>query len=151
MVRAVALTVSAFLVFTSCALLPSPEDDSGSRVTDIETFVERLADQIEMHDWQSILASADPTLYRTQVVDLEIPEPQFVADLLGLGNLIDESSADSWAELERITMVTLMRAGSPEPPFTITGGAVLEGGETVPVTASAIQVQGRFVLTRRSE
>lgn len=139
------------ILISACA----PATDPGSsRPSTIAEFVERLERDLEAHEWQSILAATDPTLYRTRVVDARTAEPVFIAQTLGIDsapNSIQEGDTLEWADFDRIENAELAAAARETPPYVINGNLTLEDGALLRVTANATQVQGRFVLTATAE
>lgn len=133
-----------------CALFTGEPEEEPFRAEDLETFTERIRESFALHDWQALLSAADPEHYRTQVVELGMDEPQYVAELFGLhtvNNTIQEGDTLDWSDLERTESVSLRPAGEDGPPYRLIGTAILQNGERLQIDATAIRVRGRFALT----
>jgi hypothetical protein len=130
--------------------MAAPEPEIRPRPTDLASFVSLVREDLENHAWQALLVASDPTYYRTEVVDGNKPEPQYLAELLGLdreGNMIQDGDTLEWADFSRIKLVTLAPAEDETPPFLVLGVATLESGETRSLELLVTTVQGRYVLT----
>lgn len=145
----IGITIFLGVVIAGCVIGPTVEERTRPETAD--DFIAYVQEDIEAHDWQSILSSSDPELYQERVVEEGIPEQQYVAELLGLlrqGNTIQEGDTLQWADLNRIELATLMPVGDEQPPYRYTGQVtLLEGAGTLELQAHVTQVQGRFVLT----
>ena len=137
-------------ISAGCALLPGAEPEEPSRPADVEAFARAVRESLQEHEWQTLLSSSNPVTYQERVVQGEMEEPAYLADLLGLsrpGNMIQEGDTLEWADFERITLVTLAPVGDQQPPYRYTGQATLESGESLRLDTNITTVQGRYVLT----
>ncbi|MQA91257.1 MAG: hypothetical protein GEU90_13675 [Gemmatimonas sp.] len=137
------------LLWGGCALLPESEPEPRDR-RDVEEFTTDIREALTDHEWQTVLSNSDPAHYQAQVVDLEIEEPQYIAELFDLhraDNTIQEGDTLDWPDLDRIQNVDLAPTDTVGPPFGLTGSARLESGEELELRATVTEVRGRLVLT----
>lgn len=140
----------ALLLFASCALLPAPTPEEQGRTDDMDGFAREIREDMQDHEWQSLLASTNPEYYQARVVDGETPEPLYLAELLSIareGNHIQEGDTLGWEDLDRIMIATLAPVGDNEDPYRYTGLATLDSGEELRLDVWVTTVQGRFVIT----
>lgn len=124
-------------------------EDERPRPESAEAFIEYVREDLQEHEWQSILSSSDPAAYQERVVVARIPEVQFVAELFGLlrpDNSIQEGDELDWPDLARVDSVAFTPTVDTIPPFRYTGQAILESGETKRLDTRVNLVQGRFVV-----
>lgn len=143
-----ATAVVLVLFNTGCA--SAPEQPPLTSDAELNTFVRAVERSLEEHAWQEILAAADPSHYRTQVVEHGMPEPQYVAELFGLhrvDNNIKQGDRIEWSDLERIQSVELNSLSATGPPYALTGTIILADGSTLQLQAQITEAQGRYVLT----
>ncbi|MEX2569744.1 MAG: hypothetical protein WD737_00460 [Gemmatimonadota bacterium] len=144
------IALAATLVLGACIRIGGSEPEPRQRADDVETLVAHLQEDVEAHTWQNILSMSDPAHYRIQVVEMGIPEPQYVAELLGLhgsDNDIQEGDTLDWADLERISTVSIQAPSNDEPPYRLSGTAVLDDGSTLRLDVQVSEIRGRFVFT----
>lgn len=147
--RLVRLASFAALV-AGCALVPEPEVEDRANPDDVDGFARQVRENLQDHEWQALLASSNPGYFREQVVENGIPEPWYLARLLGLtdaDNNIQSGDELGWDDLDRIVIATLAPTGSDGPPYHYTGLATLLDGTELSLNAWVSRVQGRFVLT----
>lgn len=141
--------LTALLLFhTGCASTPEPPPLTGD--PELNAFAREVERNLEAHAWQNVLAVADPSHYRTQVVEHGMPEPQYVAELFGLhrvGNNFERGEQIEWSDLERIQAVEMESLSAAGGPHALTGTLTLVDGSTLQLRAQITRVQGRFVLT----
>lgn len=131
-----------------CAHTPRPPAVSG--VAALDTFVWEVAQSLETHDWQFVLASADPEQYGTQVVELGMGEPQYVAELFGMhhvDNNIKRGDVVTWADLERIGTVTIYEVEQSGEAYRLHGDVQLSDGTSLRLQAGIQEQGGRYRLT----
>lgn len=136
-------------LFFAAACVPAAEPVE-LRPTTIEEFVERLEADLEAHEWQSILAAADPLYYRARVVDARAAEPNFLAETLGVHgapNSIQDGEELDWDDFERIEAVDFISPSGSGERYAVSGTATLDDGTVLQIRANVTRVQGRFVLT----
>ncbi|MEX2584523.1 MAG: hypothetical protein WD766_14740 [Gemmatimonadota bacterium] len=150
MIRPFVTLLLLIAVPAGCALISGEPEEEPFRAEDLEAFTERIRESFAVHEWQALLAAADPEHYRTQVVELGMDEPQYVAELFGLhtvNNTIQEGDTLEWSDLERTESVSLRPASDEGPPYRLIGTVILENGERLEIDATAIRIRGRFALT----
>lgn len=146
------------LLFSSAALLLLAATACQGRApvaqltpnSELNGFVQSLEQALEAHAWEEIIARADSTNYRIQVVEHEMPEAQYVAELFGLHrveNNIRQGSSVTWSDLERIESVRLHELTREQDRHTLTGEVRLVGGETLEIRAWIVERNGQFRLT----
>ena len=136
------------LLFAGCA--PNPDPPTLTSADDVGAFVAALEASLEAHAWQEILAVADPNHFHTQVVEMGMSEPQYVAELLGLhrvDNTIEVGEELEWADLARIESAALDPATGSEPPIPVTGTVTLTDGSTLEIMGSITRERQRLLLT----
>lgn len=146
--RAAAVAMLPAAALVACSIGSTEEDRP--RPEDPGSFVDNILEDARLHDWQSILSSSDPNAYESRVVAAEIPEVQFLAELLGLlrdDNTIQDGPELDWEDLARIDSIAVAPATDTIPPVHVAGTAFLESGERLQVETEVVLVQGRFVLT----
>lgn len=142
------LVLPLLILCAACRSTPDPPpltDDP-----ELNAFVRQVAADLEAHDWQEIIGVADPDHYRIQVEEHGMPEPQYVAELLGLhrvGNDIKRGERVEWSDLERIEAVELHSLSRRVTRSTLAGTATLADGSTLSIRASVEQDGGDYVLT----
>lgn len=116
----------------------------------LNAFAEQVGADLEAHAWQALIDAAEPAHYRTQVVEHGMPEPQYVAELLGLhhvDNDISRGERVEWSDLERIESVELDALSTTGPRSTLTGAVRLRDGSTLELRASIVRSDGGHALT----
>lgn len=138
---------SAILLASSCATR------DGATLTDdpaLSSFLERVATNLEDHQWGAVIDRADPDHYRTQVKEVGLPEPQYIAELFGLhssGNNIETGERPSWNDLERIETVEWTDVERSQDRIRAFGTARLTDGSTLNLQAQIVEGDGEFRLT----
>lgn len=138
------------LLLSACALIPQSNPDQRGRPDTMDAFARDVREDLQAHEWQSLLAATDPVYYQQQVVNGGVPEPLYLARLFSIareGNQIQEGEDLEWADLDRILIATLAPTGDEEPPYRYTGQATLESGDELRLDVWVTTVQGRFVIT----
>lgn len=77
---------------------------------ELNRFLGDVLTSVEQHEWDAVISAADSAHYATQVQEVGIPEPQYVAELFGLhkvGNDIGGGEAIGWSDLNRIASMHL--------------------------------------------
>jgi len=113
-------------------------------------FAAELQERLETHDWPAILAVADPDQYETQVRQMGIGEPQYVAELFGLntvGNTISDHGRIGWSDLERIQQVRITSLTSLNGDHELVGRVTLDDGSERAIRAQIIRPREHFLLT----
>lgn len=143
-----ALLFPLLILCAACRSTPDPPpltDDA-----ELNAFARQVAADLEAHDWQELIAVADPDHYRTQVQEHGMSEPQYVAELFGLhrvGNNIKRGERVEWSDLERIESVALHSLSRTAGGSRVEGTATLGDGSTLSILANVEGEGGDYVLT----
>jgi hypothetical protein len=141
--------VVAFTVLMTGACSIGPREEERTRPESAEAFIAYVREDLQDHQWGTILSASDPAAYQERVVVGRIPEVQFVAELFGLfrpDNTIQEGDELDWPDLERVDSVAFSPSSDTVPPFRFSGQAILTTGEAKRLDTRVLLVQGRFVL-----
>ena len=140
--------LAALILLPACRSTPEPpplgEDPA------LNAFAREVQADLEAHAWEDLIAAAQESHYRTQVVEHGMSEPQYVAELFGLhrvGNTIERGTEIRWADLERIEEVDLTSASTAGSDGTIEGRVRLRDGSTLELRARVTREEGQYVLT----
>jgi hypothetical protein len=140
----------AALALASAACAPGPPSGRLSPDPRLDLFLREVETNLEAHAWDRVLSLADPEHRRVQVEEVGIPEPQYVAELLGLhreGNDIGRGEGVGWEELVRLPPVRLARVERREDGYTLRGTVLMADGEVLELEGWIVRRDGRFRLT----
>ncbi len=93
---------------------------------------------------------ADTSHYRTQVIELGLGEPQYVAELFGLhrvDNDIKRGEVVQWSDLERIESVRMRELTPINGQYRLEGSVILEDGSDLELQSLIGRSEDRYVLT----
>lgn len=137
------------LALSACATArPAPPPLGGDAA--LHAFFADVEAAVEAHRWADVLAMADPAHRETQLGEMGMGEPQYVAELLGLntvGNAVADESPPAWPDLERIADIEFTSARQERGRWMVDGTARLEDGRVLRVGAQAVQRPDGFRLT----
>jgi hypothetical protein len=128
--------VVAFTVLMTGACSIGPREEERTRPESAEAFIAYVREDLQDHQWGTILSASDPAAYQERVVVGRIPEVQFVAELFGLfrpDNTIQEGDELDWPDLERVDSV----AFSPTFQIFRPGHSHYRGGEAAGYAGTA--------------
>lgn len=147
-------TVSPVIALSAALLLASScATRDGATLTDdpaLSSFLERIGTHLENHQWDAVIDQADPDHYRTQVQEVGLSEPQYIAELFGLhspGNNIETGERPSRADLERIDTVEWTDVERSGDRIRAVGTARLNDGTSMNLQAQIVERDGDFRLT----
>ncbi|MDX1583132.1 MAG: hypothetical protein R3338_05970 [Thermoanaerobaculia bacterium] len=124
---------------------PAAADDPA-----LSSFLDEIEVSLENHRWERILADADPEHYETQVEDLGMPEPQYVAELFGLhsvDNNIESGERPSWEDLEQIESVSWTAVDRANDRIHVRGTATLRDGSELDLHTVLVWIDEELWLT----
>lgn len=140
--------LAALLLLPACRSTPEPPPLSEDSA--LNAFARQVQGDLEAHAWGDLIAAAQESHYRTQVVEHGMSEPQYVAELFGLhrvGNSIERGEEIRWADLERIEAVELTSLSRSGGAATLEGRVRLRDGTTLELRSRVTREEGRYVLT----
>ncbi|MBM4370354.1 MAG: hypothetical protein FJ098_01785 [Deltaproteobacteria bacterium] len=117
---------------------------------DLRGFLTGVAQEIRTHDWEGLLRRASPPHYESQVTDLGMGHPQYLAELLGLhtvGNSIKRGETVTWSDLKRLDRVRFLELDDGFGVIIIRGEALLADGSTLKLELWIGFLGGEHVLT----
>ncbi|CAN5617887.1 hypothetical protein BH23BAC4_BH23BAC4_11770 [soil metagenome] len=116
----------------------------------LNAFARQVQQVILAHDWEAVVARAEPGHYESQVGSLGMGEPQYVAELFGwntVGNSVAGEGPITWADLERIREVALDAAVPVNGEYELQGTVRLDDGSRRDLRARITRTQTGFALT----
>lgn len=126
-------------------LLPKLEEQD-----QLASLLMGVAEDVERHDWTSLIERASPAHYNAQVEGMGMEHPQYAAELMGLhsvGNSITLGDLVRYSDLDRIVHIRFTGMETEHGWIVIKGEAFLSDSTVLRIQIDVAKEGAKLVLT----